>query len=269
MKTLYEFTCYDKVTEKNGEEEAIKLVPHTYAIKKPTRSLRDEAELFFGSKVSEGVKAGLLTYQMINKRYLNDGGSQSEPEQEYEKFLYSQLLEKQIDFQRLSVNKERSPDEELEFEKIKKDLSFLERQAQRYELGRSSLFNNTAEQRAYSKTIIWWTLHLSFKKELVKDAEGEKDREFRFVPVFGDGSYESKMKKYDELEDEEDTSLTARVYKRLLYLVGIWYNGQCVKHEDFFKHESSLISQASDDDEVAEFIKEIGIEVVDGQEPKN
>lgn len=267
MKTLYEFICYEKVTEKNGEEETVKLVPHTFAIKKPTRSMKDEAELFFGSKVAEGVKSNLLTYQMINKRYLNDGGSQSEPEQEYERVLYSELLEKETEFQRLLINKERTEAEEKRYTQVKRDLSFIQRQIQRYEMSRSALYNNTAEQRAYEKTIIWWTLHLAYKKEMINDAEEEKDKEFRYTPLFGEGSYEERLDRFDETEDENPNSIIIKAQKRFMYLIGIWYNNRISKPEDFSKLEENLLIQAKDDEEIKALTEEIGMSVEDGQAP--
>lgn len=269
MNTLYEFICYEKVTEKNGEEETSKLVPHIFAIKKPTRSLREEAELYYGAKVSEGVKANLLTHQMINKRYLNDGGSQSEPEQEYERFLYTELLEKQTDFQRLSINKEKTEEEEKEFAQLKKDLSFIQVQIQRYEMSRSALYNNTAEQRAYEKTIVWWALQIAYKKELVKDAEDEKDKEYRYVPLFGDGSENQKLDRFDLIEEGDQNLVEAKALKRFLYLIGVWYNNRISKSEDFKTLEKNLLSQAKDNEEIRGFTVEIGMNPEDGQEPQS
>ena len=46
-------------------------------LKRPSRKMFDECNLFYSVKVSEGVKAGLLTRTMIAKRYSNDAGALS------------------------------------------------------------------------------------------------------------------------------------------------------------------------------------------------
>ena len=70
----------------NGEEiKTIKKVKKNLStkviIKKPTRALFDEAELFYGVKLSEGIKHGLLTRPLLAKRINNDGGIFSDEEQ--------------------------------------------------------------------------------------------------------------------------------------------------------------------------------------------
>ena len=74
MRILNEFTIpkeedvqeTETSTNENGEEVTTtktvkKSVDKTFVVKKPTRALYDEAELFYGVKLSEGIKAGLLT----------------------------------------------------------------------------------------------------------------------------------------------------------------------------------------------------------------
>ena len=61
-------------------------------LKRPSRKLFDECNLFYSVKISEGVKAGLLTRAMINKRYKNDGGGLSKQEQEEAAVLYKVLV---------------------------------------------------------------------------------------------------------------------------------------------------------------------------------
>ena len=69
MKKLYEFTVKkdtlvkETETSKNdkGEEvtttkEVTKTVDNKYFLRKPTRKLFDEAELYYGIKLSEGIR---------------------------------------------------------------------------------------------------------------------------------------------------------------------------------------------------------------------
>jgi len=266
MKTLYEFvsTRKEKVKEdivgKDAEgnetkttKEVEKNVPYTFAIKKPTRSLYDEGELFYGIKLAEGVKAGMLTRQMLNKRYLNDGGSKSEVEEDYENLLYKLILDNQLKFQELTSKKDKTDEEKQELDQLKSNIAYAQRQAQKYEAGQSTLYDQTAENRARNKTITWWALNLCYRKLEKQEKEGEETKT-EYVPFFGEGSYDDKLEYYDSLEEKDDEEFDVKVLKRLLYLISFWYVGRATKFEDFQKLEDSLKEEAKNDDEMKDFI---------------
>jgi hypothetical protein len=115
MKKLFEFTLSRTVKEtvtessKNDkgetvttEKEVTKEGPQQVFLRKPNRSLYDEAELFYGVKLSEGIKAGLLTRALLAKRFSNDGGVLSEDEKGRYADLYLKLYESQLDIDRLN-----------------------------------------------------------------------------------------------------------------------------------------------------------------------
>ena len=106
MKKLYEFSLNKEVevkettNEKNEKGEEIQVsknvkkeVLQKFFIKKPNRSLFDEAELFYGVRLSEGIKAGLLTRALLAKRFTNDGGIFSEIDKEQYTSLYLKLFQ--------------------------------------------------------------------------------------------------------------------------------------------------------------------------------
>jgi hypothetical protein len=272
MKTLYEFVSSKKekvkedIVAKDAEgnettttKEVEKNVPYTFAIRKPTRSLYDEGELFYGVRLAEGVKAGLLTRQMLNKRYLNDGGSKSELEEDYEKVVYNIILDNQLKFQELENKKDRTPEEDKELEEIKSRIVYAQRQAQKYEAGQSSLFDQTAENRARNKTITWWALQLCYRKLVNTDKESGAE-ETVFEPFFGDGSYEDKLAAYDAIEEKAEEDFDMQVLKRFLYLISFWYVGRATRFDDFLKLEESLKEEAKNDEEIEEFItKELNL----------
>jgi hypothetical protein len=132
MKTMFEFDIYqEKEIEKvdvsiNEKGEEVKVtskikttVPVKLGIKKPTRSLFDEAELFYGVRLSEGIKAGLLTRALLAKRFNNDGGVLSDEEQKEYNELYIEFFNLQSEFQKLSI-KEESIRSDEEKENLKK-----------------------------------------------------------------------------------------------------------------------------------------------------
>ena len=236
MKTIYEFPINKEGIVKETEEsineagqkvtitkDVVSQVPHNYFIKKPTRALFDEAELFYGVKLSEGVKAGLLTRTLLNKRYVDDGGILADKTKNAEADAYKDLYDAQNELQRLTTLEEKDrPDyfatkkEELEVKiaAIKNSLTELEMQ-------KESLFDNTAETRARNKVITWWILFLSYYEK-----NGEK------LPFFGEGDYEARMNKYDEIFESEDPHLT-KVANAFIYFISFWYVGRANTREDF------------------------------------
>jgi hypothetical protein len=255
MKVLYEFTVNKKVKEKveGSDEVQEKNVPQYFVIRKPNRSMFDSGELFYGAKVAEGVKANLLTQQMLSKRYLDDGGSKSNVEEQYEKAVYSSLLENQLKYQELESKKDRTKEEEEELIEVRKEIAASTRMAQKYEANQNSIFDQTAEARARNKTMAWWTLQLAYRKvEAGQDEQGETL--FNYEPVFKGETYEDKMDEYDEMVDSEDESLN-RAIKRFMYLISFWYVGRADKPDDFANLEKALKEEAVEDEEIADFLE--------------
>lgn len=236
MKKLYEFSINKEVevkettNEKNEKGEEIQVsknvkkeLPQKYFIKKPNRGLFDEAELFYGVRLSEGVKAGLLTRALLAKRFTNDGGIFSEIDKEQYTSLYLKLFQLQNEFQRLSV-KEKSKEEELQYNNLIKDIAESREKIQDYEFAQASLFDQTAENRARNKTIMFWVLNLSYK---------DNDNG-AFSPVFGDGTFEDKLKEYDKLEETSDPFFE-KLCQKLVLLISFWYMGRASTQEEFEK----------------------------------
>ena len=103
MKRIYEFEANKEETvkeesvekKKDGTEvttskDVKKEVPHKFFLRRPTRAMTDEAELYYGVKLAEGIKAGLLTRALLEKRFENDGGTRSNEENKQ----YKEVVEK-------------------------------------------------------------------------------------------------------------------------------------------------------------------------------
>jgi hypothetical protein len=104
MKRIYEFTVNKEETvqekstkkEKDGTEvttskDVVKEVPHKFFLRRPTREMNDEAELYYGVKLAEGIKAGLLTRALLEKRFDNDGGVRNEDDKKKYKVISDKL----------------------------------------------------------------------------------------------------------------------------------------------------------------------------------
>ena len=167
MKKIIEFKINKTIREKReeivkneaGEDvkkeiELSKKVTSTFSLRKPTRSLHDEAELYYGVKLGEGIKAGMVTRAMLAKRFNNDGGVFSEPEIKEIEVHYKDLLDASNDYQRLLIKENKTEEEKAEFEKAKKLTVSIQRTLQRAEMNRESLYDRTAETRAKNKLLI-------------------------------------------------------------------------------------------------------------------
>jgi hypothetical protein len=237
MKKLFEFTLQKEIetteeeSSKNEKGETVivktlvkKKVQQKIFLKRPGRSLYDEAELFYGVKLSEGIKAGLLTRQLLSKRFSNDGGILSDPEKERFTSLYLKAYENQLELEKLSMISEekRAPEDKSKIAELVKDSANIKEELTKFELGQASLFEQTAENRARNKTILWWTLYLShFESE-----NGE------VTPVFDGANYEDRLNHYDELEEKGD-DFSNELIKKLLYYISFWYVGRAQSQEDF------------------------------------
>jgi len=227
-------------TNEKGEEikttkSVKKPVKKTFVVKKPNRSLYDEAELFYGVKLSEGIKAGLLTRALLAKRFNNDGGILSENEKDKFATLYMGLFEKQAKLQKLEmkVAKDLTDKEKKEKEKIIEELGASREEIQEFEMAQASLFDQTAENRARNKTILWWVLQLSYEKD------GDN-----YIEVFSGDSYEDKVAEYDRYEDQEDDFLD-EMLKKLSYVVSFWF----VTKADT-KEELDVLLNTADEEEI-------------------
>ena len=263
LKFIYKFTAsrtqeVEKTeVEKRGEEE-VKVVkkvkeqvPYNFAILKPGRGLKEEAEIFHAGLMNEYVIVrGLMTRQQLIKRYANDGGSMSEPEKLRYADLLSIVLKEEERLERIQINLD-SLNEEEKGNKIQESTRILV--AARSELhdiisSQNSLYQHTAETKAEEKTIFWWVLKLAYV---------EKDG--NYAPFFGPGSITDRMAKYDEYEDA-DNFFEVEMIKKFIWLVGMWYSGNITDQQSFeqvseqFKLDSS---DRSNPDPVTVSTKEI------------
>ena len=234
-KWLYDFNVYDeyqdtveeKKKDEDGEDITIsrkvtKKRAVQFSILKPDRKLFESAELFYAVKLSEGIKAGLLTRPLLAKRYKNDGGAMSEPEKKRYAELYYDMLIKQEQMERLKLNlQDDGKDERHRLAgALMADIVQLREELTEYEMAQTTLFDQTAENRAKNQTIMWWVLHLAYKKDKGHEA------------VFDADSHEGKLDQYDALEEADDPFLV-EVVKKFAYYVTFWYLNGITDKKDF------------------------------------
>mgnify|MGYP003132473094 CR=1 FL=1 len=216
-------------------------------LKRPTRKMFDECNLFYSVKVSEGVKSGLLTRSMINKRYQDDAGALSEDEKKHFNDKYGELLNKEKEFQVLQLNlqDDKKITDEQRQEKLGSivvEIEELKAELERYQVKAEDLYEHTAEARAARQTNMWWLLfltHIKFKNE---ERGGIDD----WMPMFAGKNFDKRLEDYELVEqriaDEEDKYIhfEAEVIERASYLLAAWNGGNCKTFEDFERVQESL-----------------------------
>jgi hypothetical protein len=92
-----------------------------------------------------------------------------------------------------------------------------------FESSYEELFSNTAEAKSKNDTIEWWILNLS-----CIDENGGGYKLF-----YGDGDFDSKMKKLEDLEVKDDEFIN-EVIRKLSYFISFWNSaGIDISQEDF------------------------------------
>ena len=249
IKKLYSFTADQETmveeseVSKNEQGEEIKTtkkvkkkVSLEFAIKKPNRVIFEDAELFYGIRLSESIKAGLLPKALVVKRFENDGGALSSSEEKRVKDLINKLGELQRDLYLYNSKSEsaRTENDDSNFRLNIGQVQNIRQELIEIEKTKSEIFEQTAENRARNKTIMWWVLNLAHKKE------GND-----FVPFFGEGTFEERIKKYDEIEESENEFLK-KILVRFAYLITFWYVGKITDEKDFKEVDLIDIEEVED-----------------------
>lgn len=233
MKRLYEFTVKKKESvdkevqdvNKAGEEITVKKtveeeVEKKFFLRRPTRAMLDEGELYYGVELGKAIRAGMITRPLLHKRYTNDGGIMNDLQQkafdELTKELreiYKQQEEINVIDEKKRTNAQKKKHKDLE-DKAKPYLETM----RRYNMAEESIFEDTAESRARNKAILWWVLFMSYN-----DDE---------TPFFNKGELEDRIEKYDDIDDGQDPFLTS-VVGEFTYNISLWYFARPNSKEQF------------------------------------
>lgn len=200
----------ETTTEVNaaGEEiqitkEVEKKVPHKFYILKPNRKIQDEASVFYSVKVSEGIKMGLVTRNYLLRKFQQDGVLPSEEEKKAHTENYSKAIAIEIELEKIRQDSTLSDAEkELKNAALNSEYQVLRQKIFDYENVQNSLFDNTAEKRASDFLNVWFVLNLLYQGE-----EGSQ------TCLFGEGSFEQKLERLNQIEESGDEFLSGVVEK--------------------------------------------------------
>lgn len=236
MKNIYEFTInksekkkieVERKDKKTGEVETViknKTVktPVKFVVKKPTRRLADEAEVFYSVELSKAIKMGIVTKAMLVKKYADNGGALSEEESKDLLKSLKKLNDLENEYKLAIATKDKKKEErqkelELQISTLRRDMINLESSIQ-------SVYQHTADAKAERETLLWYVVNLS-------KVEG-KDGELK--DWFDGFDYEEKLEdfytKY-ELEEGFDFEVVTKLSK----IIGYWFYAQDSSKENIDK----------------------------------
>ena len=128
-----------------------------------------------------------------------------------------------------------TPDQKAQFTICKDFIKTARMRIQEFEMQQSSLYDQTAENRARNRTILWWVLQMAHSED------NDENKAF-----FGEGSYEDKLAIYDTMEEEDDDFILG-VINKFFYYVSFWYVSKTSDPKQF--EDLIKFAEANDDDE--------------------
>lgn len=239
-KELYSFDIkVEKETEvetirKDGETEVKEIkkvkkkVPVTVTILKPTRRQIEQAQIEYAKKLSSLIKEGVLTKNMIAKKYSDTGGYLTEEEGKELLKSYTELNNLKQEYAEKTIrlgNKDDLTKEEKEslisiLDKIDSISRFIGEVESQY----SSLFDYTADSLAANHVILWYALNLVYLK----------NSEEKYEPYFKGNTFDEKLNDYYQKEEEKfDDNFYIELRKRVNMYIVLWYSNLAKDKKDF------------------------------------
>jgi hypothetical protein len=231
-KWIYSFTLDKEVSadktevskdETGAEIKITKTVkekkPFVFKLKKPSRKIIEEADIFYAAKVGEYLKAGLLSKNLIAKRLENDGGDLGEETKKeftevagnyYKARLEVETLELEVKEKNLDIDKDKLKAAKENLEDVRYKLTDLEYR-------RNAIYEQSAESKALNKQIFWYLLNCTYWNK--------GDEKSDFAPYFEGKNFDEKSDSYDLREEQEiGTEFFNELTSKLAFSISYWFN---------------------------------------------
>lgn len=220
---IYKFTIDKKekkkveVERKNketGETETV-LTPKTvttkveFAVRKPSRRIVDEAEAQYAIELSKNIKRGIVTKNMLVKKYADTGGplSEGDAKEMIRKIQRSNEITNQIQLLSSSNKKENSK----EIENLEVELLNLRQELTDIEMAMQGVYEHTADARAERSMLLWYAIQLS---SIIEEGQ-EKD-------FFEGILYEDQLEDLYE-KDENGDEVEKEALQKLMLIISYWF----------------------------------------------
>lgn len=238
IKELYSFDLNVKEEDADKKAEPIRVV-----LRKPTRRILEDAEMYKAVKMSECIKRGILTKNMLSTKYANEGGVLTKEEAAEHLGRYKELSELQSEWTEIVINqsgKELSDKITKRLGKILERMNDLKVKISSLESSYSHLFSNTADVITQKEEVKYFVLMLTYLQR-------EDDGETKHEPYFLGDTFEEKLEDFYEKEEGSD-EYYRQISARVVHLVSFWITGAAESRADFdqFYKESSGPSESSE-----------------------
>lgn len=258
MKEIYSFDVERKVESSKpvakkvkgvmveSVEKTVKSIKHRVVFAKPSMSMIEEAEFFYGQKFNELINAGFFTKAMLNKKMGDIGGLSSKTTVESLQKAIVDNMEASRVIEFYGESKTLTDEQKEKLDEAKNTFAATKNQVMEYEQAIRSQFSQTADVKAEQKLIEWLVFQLSYYEE---DVDGKKE----LFPLFEGDSFDEKRAIYLELcevlEDIDNPNLYKakaifdESFKTLVRVASIWYNKIAEKPEDIKKAMEDMFSE--------------------------
>lgn len=218
------------------EAEDASKVKRKFCILNPNRKMKEDGELFYASKLSQFISAGVLPKIVWDKIFKDSGGIISQIDQKEYSDLFEQFVDYRNSIDGLSVKaeKDRSVEENERLKFFEAQLVMTRKRMQEMEMAQVNAFENTAEAKARNRTIVWWAATLAAE-------------EVNGVPqsILGAGSIEDKLDNYDSIV--ENDQFLSDCFSRINYLITVWYLGSAANFEEFKSLDEEYLKRISEE----------------------
>lgn len=196
---------------------------HNYFLARPNRTVSEKAELEYQKVFWACQKEGILPMSQLSKRINDDGGVLTEAEVKWRADAYDKFFTLRTEQQTLNEKKDKTDDDNKKLNDLMIEIVDIYSKIQELEQDKvGNLQQNTAESIAKNRQSLFWTMFLSYE-----DLGDEK-----YVPVFGSGTYEERLKVYDDFEEKDDDFIN-KVIQRLFLAASLWNLNKVQNQEDF------------------------------------
>jgi len=220
-KTVLKDKTVERENKETGETETVTTqqkvkVPVEVSLRKPSRRMIDEAEIFYSVELSNAVKKGILTKAMLVKKYADTGGTLTEDETKDMLRTMKEYNDLKNEYQLLKTKNE-NPERQKELEE---KMLFTNRQILELEASLQGVYQHTADARAERSLIQWYMINST--KFL------EEGKPFMF---FEGAVYEDQVQDFYK-KDEDGEDYEKEILEKLMKSVSYWFYNQDATQKD-------------------------------------
>jgi hypothetical protein len=242
----------DKIT-RTKMQDAVNLIEVQFL--RPTRSDIEESERHYARKMSQCLEDGIMTKQMIYKKYCDTGGLYTDEIFKELASLYERYREIPNRFQYLAfVLKDKTPEtmteEEREYyeelQALTKEFGDTTLRIKEIETEYESLFRSTADNMAENYKFRYFIIKgTQYRLEGEKQFQGLYD--VPVDPVTKKMNYDDQVERLYELEDSGDP-IYDKIAKKALKVYGLFYYRKDLETQEDYQREVEILEDNEKED---------------------